>query len=148
MFVPPLSLLPLVLVGLGALLRAGTPTQKMPTVPESPAADTGGLIFSQEWNWEAPEPWLPGLPREPLCLVTLKGGSSAPLQVVGALSPSEQAFLEAVGRARWVPQDLATFGMCSTSSDELDLQSLQRLGAWLGEPGQQRLVVLHLEEGT
>ncbi|XP_049644204.1 muellerian-inhibiting factor [Suncus etruscus] len=144
MCVPPLCLLPLVLMGLGA----GTPTQEMPTVPGPPATDTGGLIFSWDWDWEAPEPWLPRVPHEPLCLVMLNGGSSVPLQVVGAPSPSEQAFLQAVRRARWVPQDLAMFGVCSTSSDQPALQNLQRLGARLGEPGGLRLVVLHLEEVT
>ncbi|XP_055968760.1 muellerian-inhibiting factor [Sorex fumeus] len=146
---PLLSGLALVLVGLGALLRAGTPTDEMPSTPAvlgPPAPDAEGLIFS--WDWGGPDPWPPRWPQEPLCLLTLSEDSSAPLRVVGAPSASEQAFLQAVGRAHWDPHDLATFGVCSVGPSQAALQSLQQLGAWLRGAGGQRLVVLHLEEVT
>ncbi|XP_037586949.1 muellerian-inhibiting factor [Cebus imitator] len=136
---PPLAHLALVLSALGALL--GTETLGV----EEPAVATGGLIFGEDVDWP------PGSPQEPLCLVALGGdsnGSSTPLRVVGTLRGYEQAFLGAVQQARWGPQDLATFGVCSPGDRQAALLSLQRLGAWLRGPGGQRLVVLHLEEVT
>ncbi|KAK2086952.1 hypothetical protein P7K49_032859 [Saguinus oedipus] len=136
---PPLTRLALVLSALGALL--GTETLGA----EEPAVATGGLIFGEEVDWPR------GSPQEPLCLVALGGdsnGSSTPLRVVGTLRGYEQAFLGAVQRARWGPQDLATFGVCSPGDRQAALLSLQRLGAWLRGLGGQRLVVLHLEEVT
>nr|XP_008985195.3 muellerian-inhibiting factor isoform X2 [Callithrix jacchus] len=134
----PLTRLALVLSALGALLETET------LGAEEPAVATGGLIF-EEVDWPQ------GSPQEPLCLVALGGdsnGSGTPLRVVGTLRSYEQAFLGAVQRARWGPQDLATFGVCSPGDRQAALLSLQRLGAWLRGPGGQRLVVLHLEEVT
>ncbi|XP_012291262.2 muellerian-inhibiting factor [Aotus nancymaae] len=136
---PPLTHLGLVLSALGALL--GTETLGA----EEPAVATGGLIFGEDVDWP------PGSPQEPLCLVALGGdsnGSGTPLRVAGTLRGYEQAFLGAVQRARWGPQDLATFGICSPGDSQAALLSLQQLGAWLRGPGGQRLVVLHLEEVT
>uniref|UniRef100_A0A2R8ZH40 TGF-beta family profile domain-containing protein n=1 Tax=Pan paniscus TaxID=9597 RepID=A0A2R8ZH40_PANPA len=135
----PLTSLALVLSALGALL--GTEALRA----EEPAVGTSGLIFREDLDWP------PGSPQEPLCLVALGGdsnGSSFPLRVVGALSTYEQAFLGAVQRARWGPRDLATFGVCNTGDRQAALPSLRQLGAWLRDPGGQRLVVLHLEEVT
>ncbi|XP_039321514.1 muellerian-inhibiting factor isoform X2 [Saimiri boliviensis] len=135
----PLAHLALVLSALGALL--GTETLGA----EEPAVAPGGLIFGEDVDWP------PGSPQEPLCLVALgrdSNGSGTPLRVVGTLRGYEQAFLGAVQQARWGPQDLATFGVCSPGDRQAALLSLQRLGAWLRGPGGQRLVVLHLEEVT
>ncbi|KAL4827465.1 hypothetical protein H8958_000459 [Nasalis larvatus] len=135
----PLTSLTLVLSALGVLL--GTATLRA----EEPAVGTGGLIFREDLDWP------PGSPQEPLCLVALVGdsnGSSIPLQVMGVLSAYERAFLGAVQRARWGPRDLATFGVCTPGDRQAALPSLRRLGAWLQDPGGQRLVVLHLEEVT
>ncbi|XP_012601136.1 muellerian-inhibiting factor [Microcebus murinus] len=136
---PPLPRLVLLLPAMGALLVAETPRTKQP------AASTGGLIFHEDWDW------LPGSWQDPLCLVTLGGSgnhSNAPLRVAGSLSSYERAFLGAVQQAHWGPRDLATFGVCSSSDKQAALPLLQRLGAWLGAPGGQRLLVLHLEEVT
>ncbi|XP_055104651.1 muellerian-inhibiting factor [Symphalangus syndactylus] len=135
----PLTGLALLLSTLGALL--GPEALRA----EEPAVGTGGPIFREDLDWP------PGSPQEPLCLVALGGdsnGSGSPLRVLGALSAYEQAFLGAVQRARWGPRDLATFGVCSTGNRQAALPSLRRLGAWLRDPGGQRLVVLHLEEVT
>lgn len=144
----PLSRLVLVLWAMGTLVGAGTPGEE--TLPGEPAG-TGGLIFHQDWDWPAPQVLPPSSQRDSLCLVTLAGGSngsSAPLQVMGALRGYEQAFLEAVRRAHWGPRDLATFGVCTPSHEHAALPLLQWLRVWLGEPRGQQLVVLHLEEGT
>uniref|UniRef100_A0A2K6KCF8 Muellerian-inhibiting factor n=1 Tax=Rhinopithecus bieti TaxID=61621 RepID=A0A2K6KCF8_RHIBE len=127
----PLTSLTLVLSALGVLL--GTATLRA----EEPAVGTGGLIFREDLDWP------PGSPQEPLCLVALVGdsnGSSIPLQVMGVLSAYERAFLG--------PCNLATFGVCTPGDRQAALPSLRRLGAWLQDPGGQRLVVLHLEEVT
>ncbi|XP_062967261.1 muellerian-inhibiting factor [Cynocephalus volans] len=141
---PPLIQLALVLVAM-ALLGAETPRE------EESATSTGGLIFHQDWDWLPPDLWPPGSLRDPLCLVTLDRASNwsgAPLRVVGALSSYEQAFLEAVQQAHWHPRDLATFGVCSPGDRQAALPPLRRLGSWLGEPGGQQLLVLHLVEVT
>ncbi|XP_007460495.1 PREDICTED: muellerian-inhibiting factor [Lipotes vexillifer] len=151
---PPLSQLTLVLSAMGALLGARTLRGEVPGTPALPMEPTrggGGLIFHQDWDWPPPGVWPAGSPRDPLCLVTLDGvgnRSSAPLLVAGALSGYERAFLEAVRRAHWGPRDLATFAVCPPRDGQPALPHLQQLQAWLGGPGGQRLVVLHLEEVT
>lgn len=149
---PSLSLA-LVLSAMGALLRPGTPREEVSNTSASPreqATGSGTLIFQQGWDWPLPSLWLPGSPQDPLCLVTLHGsgnGSRAPLRVVGSLSGYEQAFLEAVRRTHWGLSDLTTFAVCPAGDGQPVLPHLQRLQAWLGEPGGRWLVVLHLEEG-
>ncbi|XP_058138117.1 LOW QUALITY PROTEIN: muellerian-inhibiting factor [Dasypus novemcinctus] len=148
-WLPPLAL---VLVATVAMLAAA----EAPGTPASAQEAPGGAVLSGEpsfgGDWERPSRGmgLAGSPREPLCLVTLgtAGRGSAPLQVAGTLSGHEQAFLEAVGGARWGSRDLATFGACSPGDRQAALAPLQRLGAWLREPRGQRLVVLQLEEVT
>ncbi|CAO2641374.1 Muellerian-inhibiting factor [Lemmus lemmus] len=106
------------------------------------ATSTGGLIFLEDGIWP------PSNPPEPLCLVTLRAEgnrSRIPLRVVGGLDSYEHAFLEAVQESHWGPQDLATFGVCSPDA-QAALPVLQHLRAWLGEPGGQQLLVLHLTE--
>ncbi|KAG8519151.1 Muellerian-inhibiting factor [Galemys pyrenaicus] len=151
----PFSLSALVLLAMGVLLGAAVPGEEVAraqALSQEPAVGTGSLIFHQDWDWPPGASWLPGHSQDPLCLVTLRGDSnesSTPLlQVVGVPSSYEQAFLEAVRRAHWDPHDRATFGVCSPSDRQAALPSLRRLGAWLGGPGGQQLVVLHLEEVT
>ncbi|XP_077889434.1 muellerian-inhibiting factor isoform X2 [Ictidomys tridecemlineatus] len=130
---PFLSQLALV-VAMGTVLRVEI------SRGEEPA---GGFIFPEDWTWQ------PGGPQDPLCLVTLSrtnSGNRGPLQVVGTLSSYEHAFLEAVGRSHWEPQDLATFGVCNLSDVQTALPSLRHLGSWLGER-RGLLLVLHLVEG-
>ncbi|XP_042123096.2 muellerian-inhibiting factor [Peromyscus maniculatus bairdii] len=136
---PPLSPLALLLVTAGAVLRAETLREELKR-----AASPRGLIFLEDGVWP------PSTPPEPLCLVTLRGvgnTSGAPLRVVGGLHSHERAFLEAIRESRWGPQDLATFGVCSSAA-QATLPALQHLGAWLGEPGGQQVLVLHLDEVT
>lgn len=132
---PQHSLLALLLVTLGAVLQAEE--------VEELTTSTRGLVFLEDGLWP------PSSPPEPLCLVTVRGEgrTGKALGVVGGLGSYEHAFLEAVQGSRWGPQDLATFGVCSAES-QAALPALQRLGAWLGETGEQQLLVLHLAEGT
>uniref|UniRef100_A0A8C0W8X1 Muellerian-inhibiting factor n=1 Tax=Castor canadensis TaxID=51338 RepID=A0A8C0W8X1_CASCN len=132
-----LTQLALLFLALGAVL--GTKT------PEESAAGPGDLIFHEDWAWP------PRRPHNPLCLVMLNRASNksrVPVQVVVSLTSYEHAFLEAVWEAHWGPSDLATFGVCSPSDSQATLSALRRLGAWLGEPGGQRLMILHLAEVT
>lgn len=132
---PHLSPLALLLATMGAVLQA--------EAVEELATNTRGLIFLEDGLWPSSSP------PETLCLVTVRGEgntSRASLRVVGGLDSYEHAFLEAVQESRWGPQDLATFGVCSTDS-QATLPALKRLGAWLGETGEQQLLVLHLAEG-
>ncbi|XP_075831541.1 muellerian-inhibiting factor [Microtus pennsylvanicus] len=132
-----LSPLALLLVTMGAVLQAETLKEEFQKAPS-----TRGLIFLEDGVWP------PSDPPEPLCLVTLRAEgnrSRIPLRVVGGLDSYEHAFLEAVQESHWGPQDLATFGVC-TPDAQAALPVLQHLGAWLGEPGGQQLLVLHLTE--
>lgn len=132
---PCLSPLALLLVTMGTVSQA--------EMAEELATNTRGLIFFEDGLWPSS-----GSP-EPLCLVTVRGEGNttrASLRVVGGLDSYEHAFLEAVQESRWGPQDLTTFGVCSTDS-QATLPALQRLGAWLGQTGEQQLLVLHLAEG-
>lgn len=134
----PLSPLVLLLVTMGAVLQAETLKEELQRAPS-----TRGLIFLEDGLWP------PNDPPEPLCLVTLRAGgnrSRTPLRVVGGLDSYEHAFLEAVEESHWGPQNLATFGVCSPDA-QAALPVLQHLGTWLGEPGGQQLLVLHLTEG-
>ncbi|XP_038173644.1 muellerian-inhibiting factor [Arvicola amphibius] len=133
----PLSPLALLLVAMGAVLQAETLKEELQRAPSA-----RGLIFLEDGIWP------PSDPPEPLCLVTLRAEgnrSRIPLKVIGGLDSYEHAFLEAVQESHWGPQDLATFGVCSPDA-QAALPVLQHLGAWLGEPGGQQLLVLHLTE--
>ncbi|KAM8765090.1 muellerian-inhibiting factor [Rhynchonycteris naso] len=147
MWATPVPRLVLVLWVMGTLLGGGIPREE--ALPVKPT-DTRGLIF-QDWDWPAPGAWPPSSQQDPLCLVTLGGGSNGsitPLRVVGTLRGYEQVFLEVVHQAHWEPRDLATFGICTPSHEHSALPSLQWLQVWLGEPQGRQLVVLHLEEVT
>ncbi|XP_057628464.1 muellerian-inhibiting factor-like [Chionomys nivalis] len=133
----PLSPMALLLVTMGAVLQAETLREELQRAPS-----TRGLIFLEDGVWP------PSDPPEPLCLVMLRAEgnrSRIPLRVVGGLDSYEHAFLEAVQESHWGPQDLATFGVCTPDAQAV-LPLLQHLGAWLGEPGGQQLLVLHLTE--
>ena len=134
----PLSLLALLLVTMGAVLQAETLKEELQKAPS-----TRGLIFLEDGVWP------PSDPPEHVCLVTRRvegNRSRIPLRVVGGLDSYEHAFLEAVQESHWGPQDLATFGVC-TPDAQAALPVLQHLEAWLGEPGGQQLLILHLTEG-
>ncbi|XP_006898040.1 PREDICTED: muellerian-inhibiting factor [Elephantulus edwardii] len=140
--------LALVLATVGAVLGVRTPKQEplsVPATPEEPAMSLRGLTSRNDWTWSPLD-----RPGDHLCLVSLGRGSgnSGTLRVVGTLGDSEQAFLDTVRRAHWGPQDLATFGLCTSSSEQPALGPLQQLGSWLSAPAGQHLVVLHLEEVT
>ncbi|XP_056678185.1 muellerian-inhibiting factor isoform X1 [Monodelphis domestica] len=106
---------------------------------------------SDGWTGPKPHPWPLGGLKNPVCWVKVgrgEDGATGPLQVVGALSAYERGFVEALRQARWDRQGLATFGICPPGGPGGAHLSLQRLGAWLVEPGGWSLVVLHLEEVT
>ncbi|XP_044527914.1 muellerian-inhibiting factor [Gracilinanus agilis] len=106
---------------------------------------------SDGWTGPKPHPWPLGGLKNPVCWVEVgqgEDGVMGPLQMVGALSAYERGFVEALRQARWDRRGLATFGICPPGGTGVAHLSLQRLGAWLVEPGGWRLVVLHLEEVT
>ncbi|XP_037680069.1 muellerian-inhibiting factor [Choloepus didactylus] len=139
------SSLALLLMAMGAALVAAEPGGEVPSTPALAQEPAGSAMHRGDLSLGGDRDWLPGSPQDPLCLVSLGSGRGS-LQVTGALSGYEWAFLGAVGSAHWGPRDLATFGVCHPSDRQVALDPLQRLGAWLREPGGQRLVVLHLEE--
>ncbi|XP_063003391.1 muellerian-inhibiting factor [Elgaria multicarinata webbii] len=95
------------------------------------------------------EPWFYGSPEEPMCRVKLDGSSTwGPnhLEVMGLLTSYDSGFLKALSRTAWSEEDLEVFGMCPTDALPSLLTSLQRVSHYLANPGENRFLLLHLEE--
>nr|XP_056723655.1 muellerian-inhibiting factor [Euleptes europaea] len=93
--------------------------------------------------------WSNGNPEEPVCRVKLdRSGDRAPnhLEVVGLLTSHESSFLKALSRSTWSNGDLEEFGLCPPDVPHSLLSSLQRVGSYLSDPGDNRFLLLHLEE--
>ncbi|XP_032992764.1 LOW QUALITY PROTEIN: muellerian-inhibiting factor [Lacerta agilis] len=91
-----------------------------------------------------------GDPEGPFCRVKVhRDGewSRRPLEVVGLLTSYDSRFLKALSGSIWSEEDLEAFGVCPTDVPRGLLASLQRVGAHLDDPGENRLLWLHLEEG-
>uniref|UniRef100_A0A670K7S9 Muellerian-inhibiting factor n=1 Tax=Podarcis muralis TaxID=64176 RepID=A0A670K7S9_PODMU len=91
-----------------------------------------------------------GDPQGPVCRVKVhRGGewSRRPLEVVGLLTSYDNRFLKTLSGSIWSEEDMEVFGVCPTDVSRGVLASLQRVGAHLDDPGENRLLWLHLEEG-
>lgn len=70
------------------------------------------------------------------------------LEVVGVLTHYESGFIKLLRQhAGWDRSGLATFGLCPAGDAGAALRPLQRIQEHLAEPGQDRFLVLRLEEG-
>ncbi|CAI5798815.1 muellerian-inhibiting factor [Podarcis lilfordi] len=90
-----------------------------------------------------------GDPQGPVCRVKVRRGgelSRRPLEVVGLLTSYDSRFLKALSGSIWSEEDMEVFGVCPTDVSRGVLASLQRVGAHLDDPGENRLLWLHLEE--
>uniref|UniRef100_A0A670K286 Muellerian-inhibiting factor n=1 Tax=Podarcis muralis TaxID=64176 RepID=A0A670K286_PODMU len=90
-----------------------------------------------------------GDPQGPVCRVKVhRGGewSRRPLEVVGLLTSYDNRFLKTLSGSIWSEEDMEVFGVCPTDVSRGVLASLQRVGAHLDDPGENRLLWLHLEE--
>nr|XP_034976942.1 muellerian-inhibiting factor [Zootoca vivipara] len=88
-------------------------------------------------------------PEGPVCRVKVHQAgewSRRPLEVVGLLTSYDSKFLKALSGSIWSEEDMEAFGVCPTDVPRGVLASLQRVVAHLDDPGENRLLWLHLEE--
>ncbi|XP_067410449.1 muellerian-inhibiting factor [Emydura macquarii macquarii] len=85
----------------------------------------------------------------PVCTVKMDRRNSlgqSQLEVVGVLTSYESDFLQVVRHSSWDEGHLETFGICPTGGGHAALLSLKHIQAHLADPGENRFLVLHLEE--
>ncbi|XP_067168869.1 muellerian-inhibiting factor [Apteryx mantelli] len=101
------------------------------------------------WSDSSLHPWPLGGLEGPVCRVKMEqdGMTSRHLEVVGVLTHYESSFIKLLRRrASWDESYLETFGICPAGDAHAALRSLKHIHAHLAEPGQDRFLVLHLEE--
>ncbi|CAM4681110.1 unnamed protein product [Lepidochelys olivacea] len=94
-------------------------------------------------------PWPMGGLEGPVCMVKMgrrHGLGQSHLEVVGVLTSYESDFLKVVRRSSWDQGQLETFGICPAEETHSALLSLKHISAHLADPGENRFLVLHLEE--
>uniref|UniRef100_A0A8C3T2M3 Muellerian-inhibiting factor n=1 Tax=Chelydra serpentina TaxID=8475 RepID=A0A8C3T2M3_CHESE len=94
-------------------------------------------------------PWPMGGLEGPVCTVKMGrryGLGQSHLEVVGVLTSYESDFLKVVRRSSWDQGQLETFGICPAGETHSALLSLKYIRAHLADPGENRFLVLHLEE--
>lgn len=104
------------------------------------------------WAGSSLHPWPLGGLEGPVCRMKMDqdqdGVPPSHLEVVGVLTHYESGFIKLLRQhAGWDRSGLATFGLCPAGDVGAALRPLQRIQQHLAEPGQDRFLVLHLEEG-
>ncbi|NXL67035.1 MIS factor, partial [Chordeiles acutipennis] len=105
-------------------------------------AEGGGTGWSQH-------PWPLGGLEGPVCRVKMEQDGLTPrhLDVVGVLTHYESSFIKLLRqRTNWDENYLETFGLCPAGEVGAALHPLKHIHAHVLEPGQDRFLVLHLEE--
>ncbi|NXE28057.1 MIS factor, partial [Ardeotis kori] len=111
---------------------------------QGPAED-GGI----GWAGSSLHPWPLGGLEGPVCRVRMDQDGPTPrhLEVVGVLTHYESGFIKLLRqRSSWDESYLQTFGLCPAAEAGAALHPLKRIHAHVVEPGQDRILVLHLEE--
>ncbi|NXL84452.1 MIS factor, partial [Alectura lathami] len=94
-------------------------------------------------------PWPLGGLEGPVCRLKMDQDGVPPrhLEVVGVLTRYESGFIKLLRQhAAWDQSSLGTFGLCPAGDAGAALRPLQHIQGHLAEPGQDRFLVLHLEE--
>ncbi|XP_065555678.1 muellerian-inhibiting factor [Lathamus discolor] len=94
-------------------------------------------------------PWPLGGLEGPVCRVAMDQDGVTPghLDVVGVLTHYESSFIKLLRqRTSWDQSSLETFGLCLGGEAGAALHPLKHIHAHVLEPGQDRFLVLHLEE--
>lgn len=102
------------------------------------------------WSRSSLQPWPLGGLEGPVCRVRMEQGGATPrhMEVVGVLSHYESSFIKLLRRHRsWDGNFPGTFGLCWAGEAAAAPHPLQRIHEHLLEPGLDRFLVLHLEEG-
>ncbi|XP_052657042.1 muellerian-inhibiting factor [Harpia harpyja] len=108
-------------------------------------AEDGGI----GWSGSSLHPWPLGGLEGPVCRVKMDQEGLTPrhLEVVGVLTHYESSFIKLLRqRASWDESYLETFGLCPAREAGAALHPLKHIHAHVVEPGQDRFLVLHLEE--
>lgn len=98
----------------------------------------------------SPYPWPLGGLEGPVCSVRMDQDGPTPrhLEVVGVLTHYESSFIRLLRqRSGWDERDLETFGLCPAAEAGAAPHPLKRIQAHVVEPGPERFLVLHLDEG-
>ncbi|XP_069734352.1 muellerian-inhibiting factor [Phaenicophaeus curvirostris] len=101
------------------------------------------------WSGSSSHPWPLGGLEGPVCRVRMDQDGPTPrhLDVVGVLTQYESSFIKLLRqRGSWDKSYLETFGLCSAGETSAALHPLKHIHAHVVEPGQERFLVLHLEE--
>ncbi|XP_075632660.1 muellerian-inhibiting factor [Balearica regulorum gibbericeps] len=108
-------------------------------------AEGGGI----GWSGSSLHPWPLGGLEGPVCRVKMDQDGLTPrhLEVVGVLTHYESNFIKLLRqRTSWDESYLETFGLCPAGEVGATLHPLKHIHAHVVEPGQDRFLVLHLEE--
>ncbi|XP_074933117.1 muellerian-inhibiting factor [Phalacrocorax aristotelis] len=108
-------------------------------------AEDGGI----GWSSSSLHPWPLGGLEGPVCRVKMDQDRLTPrhLEVVGVLTHYESSFIKLLRqRTSWDKSYLETFGLCPAGEGGAALHPLKHIHAHMVEPGQDRFLVLHLEE--
>ncbi|XP_009683221.2 muellerian-inhibiting factor [Struthio camelus] len=101
------------------------------------------------WSDSSLHSWPLGGLEGPVCRVKMEQDGMTPrhLEIVGVLTHYESSFIKLLRqRASWDESYLETFGICPAGDAHGALRSLKHIHAHLAEPGEDRFLVLHLEE--
>ncbi|NXW23589.1 MIS factor, partial [Circaetus pectoralis] len=108
-------------------------------------AEDGGI----GWSGSSLHPWPLGGLEGPVCRVKMDQDGLTPrhLEVVGVLTHYESSFIKLLRqRTSWDESYLETFGLCPAGEAGAALHPVKHIHAHVVEPGQDRFLVLHLEE--
>ncbi|XP_010174189.1 muellerian-inhibiting factor, partial [Antrostomus carolinensis] len=116
--------------------------------PDPGAKCLQGMAEGGDIGWSR-HPWPLGGLEGPVCRVKMEQDGLTPkhLDVVGVLTHYESNFIKLLRqRTNWDENYLETFGLCPAGEVGAALHPLKHIHAHVLEPGQDRFLVLHLEE--
>ncbi|XP_054252263.1 muellerian-inhibiting factor [Indicator indicator] len=138
--------------GPGAAAGSGRAAPARPFLQREPGARCPrGVAEDGAIGWASSglQPWPLGGLEGPVCRVRMDQHrlSSKHLEVVGVLTQYESSFIKLLSQGTgWDGSSLETFGLCPAGQGAAALQPLKLIHAHTVEPGQDRVLVLHLEE--
>ncbi|NXX46377.1 MIS factor, partial [Tricholaema leucomelas] len=130
--------------------RRAAPVRPFPQPDPGPGCPQG-MAGDGAFGWASSslQPWPLGGLEGPVCRLRVDRDrlSSRHLDVVGVLTQYESGFIKLLSRGTsWHGSSLETFGLCPAGQGAAALQPLKHIHAHMVEPGQDRVLVLHLEE--
>ncbi|KAM8986704.1 muellerian-inhibiting factor [Ara ararauna] len=136
-------------VGPSSMGRARPAAAARPFAKPDPGAKCLQGVAEDGGTSSSLHPWPLGGLEGPVCRVTMDQDGLTPgqLEVVGVLTHYESSFIKLLRqRTSWDQSSLETFGLCLDGEVGAALHPLKHIHAHVLEPGQDRFLVLHLEE--